>query len=71
MDTGSGHIFNMNEDEVKIKDIKGNLIQWKIGMEVECRGCKFKVIEIDVFPVNRIVLEGMAKASDILDNITR
>ena len=59
MDTGTGNIFPM--DEVKIEDVKGDLIQWKVGEEVECRGCRFRVEEIQTFPFNTIILKGIPK----------
>lgn len=56
MDTGSGNIFN--EDEIKLEDIKGDLVRWKVGEEVFCKGCKFTVQEISTFPFNTVLLKG-------------
>lgn len=59
MDTRTGDIRPMNE--VNLKDVKGNLIQWRVGEEVECKGCRFRVVEIQPFPSNRIILKGIPK----------
>lgn len=59
MDTGTGHIFPM--DEIKIENVKGNLVEWYIGEVVEVKGCRFKVEEITCFPVNSILLVGIPK----------
>lgn len=62
MDTGSGHIFE--EKEIKLKDIKGDLVRWQVGEEVFCKGCKFKVKEIHTFPYDEIVLKGKANVEE-------
>jgi hypothetical protein len=59
MDTSTGHIFNRNE--IKIEDIKGDLISWQVGEKIECKGCRFEVKEIRVFPEDEIVLKGIPK----------
>ena len=64
MDTGSGHIYDLDKQE--IKSIKGILIPWEVGEEVIVKGCKFKVKEIKVFPEDTIVLVGQPNALNAL-----
>jgi hypothetical protein len=62
MDTGSGHIWN--KEEIDMRNVKGELVEWKVGEEVEVKGCLFYVQEIKVFPEDLIVLKGKAKIED-------
>lgn len=64
MDTGSGHIYDLDKQE--IKGIKGSLVEWSVGEEVIVKGCKFKVKEIKVFPEDTIVLVGQPNALNVL-----
>lgn len=57
MDTGSGHIYNC--DKINMENIKGKLVLWEVGEEVEVKECKFKVKEINVFPKDEIILVGI------------
>lgn len=59
MDTGSGHIYDLNKQEVR--DIKGKLVEWKVGEKVEVKDCLFEVVEIRCCPEDKIVLKGLAK----------
>ena len=36
MDSGSGHIYDLNTME--IPSVKGKLVEWKVGEEVEIKG---------------------------------
>ena len=56
MDTGTGHIWE--EKEIKLKDIKGNLVRWAVGEIIIVKGCKFIVYKIEVFPEDKIILKG-------------
>jgi hypothetical protein len=56
MDTGTGHIFN--EKEIELKNIKGDLVRWAVGEIIIVKGCKFIVDKIEVFPDDRIILKG-------------
>jgi hypothetical protein len=56
MDSGSGHIYNVNE--INLNDLIGKAVPWKVGEEVEVNGCLFVVKEIRTFPYDEIVLRG-------------
>ena len=66
MDTGSGHIFDL-QNKIDIKDIKGKLVPWQVGEKVIVKGCSFEVKEIRTFPADEIVLKG--KANDMFDEL--
>ena len=57
MQTETGHIFN--QDKIDMENIKGELVPWEVGEEVEVKGCRFKVKEINVFPKDEIILVGI------------
>ena len=57
MQTETGHIFN--QDKIDMESIGGTLVPWEVGEEVEVKGCRFKVKEINVFPKDEIILVGM------------
>ncbi len=59
MDSGSGHIYDLNTME--IPSVKGKMVEWKIGEEVEIKGCRFKVEKINCIPEDTIVLKGLAQ----------
>ena len=60
MDNGSGHIYNL--EDINIKDVKGKLIPWKVGEKVVVKNCRFIVKEIRVSPVNEVVLVGIPQS---------
>ena len=57
MDTGSGNIWENGE----IKNVTGNLVEWRVGEEVIIKECKFKVTEVRTFPDNEIRLLGIPR----------
>jgi len=59
MDTGSGHIYEA--DKIKTVSIKGQVVWWQVGEEVEVKGCRFTVEKIETFPDDRIILKGKGK----------
>lgn len=65
MDSGTGHIYE--QSKVDIKSVKGKLVPWEVGEEVEVKECKFKVKEIRVFPEDEIVLVG--KPNDMFSKL--
>ncbi|NHZ87175.1 MAG: hypothetical protein GWP19_15095 [Planctomycetia bacterium] len=67
MDSGNGHIYRY--DELNIKNIKGKLVPWKVGEEVEIKECRFRVKEIRTFPENKIVLVGISK--DVISDLNK
>ncbi len=64
MDAGSGHIYNC--DKIDMENIKGELVLWEVGEEIEVKGCKFKVKEINIFPKDEIILIGIPKCRKTL-----
>lgn len=67
MDTGTGHIWDLEKQEVR--DIKGKLVEWKIGEKIEIKGCLFEVAEIKCNPEDKIVLRGLAKELKEIDRL--
>ena len=63
MDTGSGHIYEAGK--IKSIDVKGKVVWWQVGEEVEVKGCRFTVEKIETFPADRIILKGKAKLEDM------
>jgi hypothetical protein len=56
MDTGTGHIFDSKE--IKIENIRGDLVRWAVGEIIVVKGCKFVVDKIETFPDDKITLKG-------------
>ncbi len=67
MDTGSGHIYNL--DTMEIPTVKGKLVKWSVGEEVEIKDCLFEVVEIKCIPEDKIVLKGLGKKVDMFKEL--
>lgn len=69
MDTGSGHIYDLNKGEVR--DIRGKMVEWKVGEKVEVKDCLFEVVEIKCCPEDKIILKGLAKEMNLFKELAK
>ena len=53
MDSGSGHIYDLNT--MQIPSVKGKMVAWEVGEKVEVKDCLFEVVEIKCMPEDKMI----------------